>query len=67
MSPVRSRASGPVGARAIRVRQGEYAAAPDEPGAWAVTDTFPAAAELALGLLISPFRAELLPDAAVPR
>jgi FMN phosphatase YigB (HAD superfamily) len=40
-----------VGARAVRVRQGEYAAAPDEPRAWAVTDTFPAAAELALGLL----------------
>ena len=40
-----------VGARAIRVRQGEYATAPDEPHAWAVTDTFPAAAELALDLL----------------
>jgi FMN phosphatase YigB (HAD superfamily) len=40
-----------VGARAIRVRQGEYATAPDEPRAWAVTDTFPEAAELALDLL----------------
>jgi putative hydrolase of the HAD superfamily len=40
-----------VGARAIRVRQGEYAQAPDEPRAWAVADSFPAAAELALGVL----------------
>ncbi|WNV75137.1 HAD family hydrolase [Geodermatophilus sp. DSM 44513] len=40
-----------VGARAIRVRQGEYAAAPDAPPAWAVTDTFPEAAVLALDLL----------------
>jgi FMN phosphatase YigB (HAD superfamily) len=40
-----------VGARAIRVRQGEYATTPDEPRAWAVTDTFPEAAELALDLL----------------
>ncbi|WP_222265559.1 HAD family hydrolase [Modestobacter marinus] len=40
-----------VGARAIRVRQGEYASAPDEPPAWAVTDSFPAAAALALGVL----------------
>jgi FMN phosphatase YigB (HAD superfamily) len=40
-----------VGARAVRVRQGEYAAAPDEPRAWAVTDSFPAAARLALGVL----------------
>jgi hypothetical protein len=40
-----------VGARAIRVRQGEYATAPDEPRAWAVVDTFPAAAELALSVL----------------
>ena len=45
-----------VGARAIRVRQGEYAAAPDEPRAWAVTDSFPAAAELALSLLGAPAR-----------
>ena len=37
-----------VGARAVRVRQGEYAGAPDEPAAWAVTSTFPAAVELAL-------------------
>jgi putative hydrolase of the HAD superfamily len=40
-----------VGARAIRVRQGEYGSAPDEPCAWAVTDSFPAAAELALAVL----------------
>ncbi|WP_369259272.1 HAD family hydrolase [Geodermatophilus amargosae] len=37
-----------VGARAIRVRQGEYAAAPDVPPPWAVTATFPEAAALAL-------------------
>ena len=37
-----------VGARAIRIRQGEHAGAPDGPPAWAVTGTFPAAAELAL-------------------
>jgi FMN phosphatase YigB (HAD superfamily) len=36
-----------VGARAIRVRQGEHAAAPDEPPAWAVTDSFPAAVTIA--------------------
>ncbi|SDC43522.1 putative hydrolase of the HAD superfamily [Geodermatophilus telluris] len=40
-----------VGARAIRVRQGEHAAAPDRPAAWAVTDSFPAAADLALAVL----------------
>ncbi|WP_138731692.1 HAD family hydrolase [Modestobacter excelsi] len=40
-----------VGARAIRVRQGEYAAAPDSPSAWAVAGSFPAAADLALGVL----------------
>jgi putative hydrolase of the HAD superfamily len=40
-----------VGARAIRVRQGEYAVAPDEPRGWAVADSFPAAAELALAVL----------------
>jgi FMN phosphatase YigB (HAD superfamily) len=40
-----------VGARAIRVRQGEYATAPDEPPAWAATDSFPAAADLALAVL----------------
>jgi FMN phosphatase YigB (HAD superfamily) len=44
-------AAAAVGARAIRVRQGEYASAPDEPRAWAVTGTLPAAAELALGVL----------------
>ncbi|MGY1739306.1 MULTISPECIES: HAD family hydrolase [unclassified Blastococcus] len=40
-----------VGARSVRIRQGEYAAAPDEPRADAVVDSFPAAAALALGLL----------------
>jgi FMN phosphatase YigB (HAD superfamily) len=40
-----------VGARAIRVRQGEHAGAPDEPRAEAVVESFPAAAELALDLL----------------
>ena len=40
-----------VGARAVRVRQGEYAGAPDVPAAWAVTDTFPQAVELALAAL----------------
>jgi FMN phosphatase YigB (HAD superfamily) len=37
-----------VGARAIRIRQGEYAAAADDPLAWAVVDSFPDAAVLAL-------------------
>lgn len=37
-----------VGARAIRIRQGEYAAAADEPAAWAVVDSFPEAADMAL-------------------
>lgn len=40
-----------VGARAIRIRQGEYAGAPDTPRAWAVVDSFPEAAELALRVL----------------
>jgi putative hydrolase of the HAD superfamily len=40
-----------VGARAIRVRQGEYAAAPDVPRAWAVVDSFPVATATALGTL----------------
>ncbi len=40
-----------VGARAVRVRQGEYAAAPDDPAAWAVTADFPSAAALALRVL----------------
>jgi FMN phosphatase YigB (HAD superfamily) len=40
-----------VGARAIRIRQGEYADAPDAPCADAVTGSFPAAAELALAAL----------------
>jgi FMN phosphatase YigB (HAD superfamily) len=43
-----------VGARAIRIRQGEYADAPDVPPAWVVVDSFPAAAELALALLGRP-------------
>ncbi len=40
-----------VGARAIRVRQGEYAAAPDDPAAWAVAGDFPSAAVLALSVV----------------
>jgi FMN phosphatase YigB (HAD superfamily) len=40
-----------VGARAVRVRQGEYAAAPDVPAPWAATATFPQAAALALGVV----------------
>jgi FMN phosphatase YigB (HAD superfamily) len=40
-----------VGARAIRIRQGEYADAPDVPRAWAVVGSFPEAAELALSVL----------------
>jgi putative hydrolase of the HAD superfamily len=40
-----------VGARAIRIRQGEYADAPDTPAAWAVADSFPEAAGVALGVL----------------
>lgn len=43
-----------VGARAIRVRQGEYAAAPDEPRAWAVAESFPEAAFLACAVLGAP-------------
>ena len=41
-----------VGARAIRIRQGEYAAAPDVPRAWAVVDSFPEAAAMALSVLV---------------
>jgi FMN phosphatase YigB (HAD superfamily) len=40
-----------VGARAIRVRQGEYAAAADVPVPWAVAESFPEAAALALDVL----------------
>jgi putative hydrolase of the HAD superfamily len=40
-----------VGARAIRVRQGEHAGAPDGPRPWAVTADFPSAARLALASL----------------
>ncbi|SOE00254.1 HAD family hydrolase [Blastococcus haudaquaticus] len=43
-----------VGARAVRIRQGEYASAPDVPQAWAVVDSFPAAAALALSVLRRP-------------
>ncbi|MFQ1001945.1 HAD family hydrolase [Modestobacter sp. SSW1-42] len=43
-----------VGAWAIRVRQGEYAGAPDVPAAWAVTDTFPEAVERALSVIAHP-------------
>jgi putative hydrolase of the HAD superfamily len=42
-----------VSARAVRVRQGEHAAASDVPRAWAVTGSFPAAAAIALGVLPS--------------
>jgi putative hydrolase of the HAD superfamily len=47
-------AAAAVGARAIRVRQGEHAHAADDPAAWAVTATFPEAAALALALLGVP-------------
>jgi putative hydrolase of the HAD superfamily len=40
-----------VGARAIRIRQGEYASAPDEPRAEVVVESFPAAVAVALRLL----------------
>ena len=40
-----------VGARAIRIRQGEYAGTRDVPAAWVVVDSFPQAAELALRVL----------------
>jgi FMN phosphatase YigB (HAD superfamily) len=54
-----------VGARAIRIRQGEYATAPDTPPAWAVTESFPDAVELALAALGGrPGTADLGPDAA---
>ena len=43
-----------VGARAIRVRQGEHAGAPDDPAAEAVTSTFPEAVALALAALGRP-------------
>lgn len=43
-----------VGARAIRIRQGEYASAPDEPRPWAVADSFPEAAAIALRALAAP-------------
>ena len=49
-----------VGARAIRVRQGEYAAAPDVPPAWAVTATFPEAAARALSVIGPPDPAAVL-------
>ncbi|MGY1802973.1 HAD family hydrolase [Blastococcus sp. SYSU D00922] len=43
-----------VGARAIRIRQGEYADAPDLPTPWAVAGSFPEAAAIALGALGMP-------------
>ncbi len=55
-------AAAAVGARAIRVRQGEHAAAVDDPVAWAVTDTFPEAAGLALRAVQG--QAALLPGGA---
>jgi FMN phosphatase YigB (HAD superfamily) len=48
-----------VGARSIRVRQGEYATAPDDPRADAVVASFPAAAALALAALEQPGAAVL--------
>lgn len=39
------------GARAVRIRQGEYADAADVPPAWAVVGSFPEAAALALAVL----------------
>ncbi len=54
-----------VGARAIRIRQGEYADAPDEPRAEAVTGSFPEAAALALVLLaevVVPARSAAAPS-----
>jgi FMN phosphatase YigB (HAD superfamily) len=44
-------AAAAVGARAVRVRQGEYAAVPDDPPAWAVAGSFPEAAALVRPLL----------------
>src|SRR3712207_1441578 len=43
-----------VGARAIRIRQGEYAGTLDVPVPWAVAGTFPEAAALALRALGAP-------------
>jgi len=54
-----------VGASAIRVRQGEYASAPDEPRPWAVAGSFPEAAAIALRLL-SPVRVNPLQDPRRP-
>jgi FMN phosphatase YigB (HAD superfamily) len=51
-----------VGARAIRVRQGEHAAAPDVPAAWAVAEDFPAAAALALRVCAPSVH----PDGVIP-
>ncbi|SDN50697.1 putative hydrolase of the HAD superfamily [Klenkia soli] len=42
-----------VGARAVRIRQGEYADAPDEPTAWARAGSFPEAAAMAVDVLRS--------------
>jgi FMN phosphatase YigB (HAD superfamily) len=42
------------GARAIRVRQGEYAAAPDWPPPWASAADFPAAVDLVMAVLDRP-------------
>ena len=53
-----------VGARAIRIRQGEYAGAPDVPAAWAVADSFPAAADLAMALVVG--RRDRITTGAVP-
>ncbi len=60
-----------VGARAVRVRQGEHARVPDEPAAWAVTGSFPEAAALVLSVLAGahpsvPAGGELAGRAAAP-
>lgn len=41
------------GLRAVRVRSGEYAGAPDLPGTWAVCDTLAEAVELLSGLAVA--------------
>jgi putative hydrolase of the HAD superfamily len=54
-----------VGARAIRIRQGEYATAPDEPMAWAVADSFPEAAAIAFSALGDALMAGRVSSASV--
>lgn len=40
-----------VGARSVRVRQGEHAGQPDDPPAWAVVPSFPAAVDIVLAAI----------------